>query len=262
MTKWITILLCLVGLAVGGYVVVTSREKPPNTPPAATPSINPYQNGIAATGAVEACSRNIAIGSPIGAIVVSVPVKVNQRVNVGEELFHLDTRELDAQLLRASASLEVSKAQLARLKAQPRAEDLPPLVAAVERAKARLADVEDWYATLTSAHGDDAVSSNEVTRARFLRDTAKSELDAAVATLDQAKAGAWEPDLKIAESQVSQAQADVDAVRIMIDRMTVRSPIAGIILKRNVDPGRYAPADPTSAAIMLGSLRVACPCPG
>lgn len=254
MTKWITIILSIAGLAVGVYVVATSGEKPPNQPPAAPPSVNPFRNGIAATGTIEARSRNIAIGSPVGAIVIAVPVEVNQTVKAGDELFRLDTRELEAQLLRAAAALDVSRAQLTRLEAQPRQEDLPPLVAAVDRAKARLADVEDWHRTLTAAHRDEAVSSNEVTRARFSLDLARSELAAAQATLDQAKAGAWAPDLRIARSSVEQAQADVDAVRLLIERMTVRSPISGVILKRNVDPGRFAPADPTSAAIMVGDL--------
>ncbi|MGE3109355.1 MAG: HlyD family secretion protein [Phycisphaerales bacterium] len=257
MTKWITILLCLVGLAIGAFAVATSGEKPPNPPPLAAPSVNPYANGIAASGSIEAESRNVSISPPVGGLVMAMLVHVNESVKVGQDLFRLDSRDLQAQLLREEAALRVARAQLGRLKAQPREEDLPPLRAEVARAKARLADMQFWYDTLSKATSDNAVNPTELTRTRFALEAAQADLATAETNLARAQAGAWSEDIAISEAQVGQAQANVDAVKALIERMTVRSPIDGVVLKRNIEPGAFARAestDPGSAALVIGDL--------
>lgn len=254
MTKWITIFLCILGLAVGAYVVATSGQKPPSPEPAASPSVNPFANGIAANGTIEARSRNVAIAAPVGGLVLNVFVNVNDAVKAGQPLFELDSRELQAQLLRENAALEVAKSQLARLKSQPREEDLPPLRAEVARARARLADTQFWYDTLSQAQSDLAVGQTELTRTRFALDAAKADLAAAETTLARAEAGAWAEDIAIAQAQVDSAQSSADAVKRLIDRMTVRSPIDATVLKRNIEAGAFAQADSGSLALVIGDL--------
>jgi multidrug resistance efflux pump len=169
-------------------------------------------------------------------------------------LFRLDTRDLEAQLLRARAAQETAEAQLEKLKAQPRPEELPPLKAAVERARAHLADVEDWALSLAKAHEGEAASSSEMMRAHFNVETARAELAAAQANYDLMASGAWAPDIKVSQAAVDQARADIEAIKITIERMTVRSPVDGIILKRNVEPGRFAPTDPVKPAMVIGDM--------
>src|SRR5262245_64964543 len=72
MSKWLTIALCVLGLALAGYVVATSNQKIPDQPPAATPTVNPFADGIAASGTIEAASRNLAINAPAGGLVMEV----------------------------------------------------------------------------------------------------------------------------------------------------------------------------------------------
>ncbi len=254
MTKWITFFLCAAGLAIGVFVVSTSGEKPPNAPPAAAPSVNPFVNGIAASGAIEAKSRNISVSPPVAGLVVEMMADVNEAIKPGQELFRLDSRDLKAQLLREEAALVVANAQLARLRAQPRAEDLPPLRAEVARSKARLADMQFWFDTLTKATSDNAVGATELTRSRFALEAAQADLATAETTLSRAEAGAWSEDIGIAEAQVAQAQANVDAVKLQIERMTVRSPIEAVVLKRNIEAGAFAHSDANSPALVIGDI--------
>ena len=88
----------------------------------------------------------------------------------------------------------------------------------------------------------------------FALAVAKNQLAKAQNELALAKAGAWAPDIEVARANLAAAAAAVQAVQILLDRRTVRAPIHGTILKRNIEPGQYAPAEPRTAAISLGDL--------
>src|SRR5688572_6036766 len=143
MIKWITILVAVLGLAMGIWTVATSKEELPSPPPAQPPSVNPFTRGLAATGLIEAASRNIPIAAPEPGPAVQVFADVNQRVKRGDPLFQLDPRPLEAELKRAGAALAVAEADLARIRALPRPEDIPPAQAAVEQARVEWADRQD-----------------------------------------------------------------------------------------------------------------------
>lgn len=254
MAKWITIAISVCGLALAGYVVATSGQRVPDLPPAAAPTVNPFADAIAAAGTVEASTRNLSINAPVGALVIEVLVEVNDRVEAGQALFRLDDRELKAQLAREEAALLQARAEVARLRAMPRPEDLPPLRANVARAQTRLSDAEDWYSSLRAAAEERAASEKELLRAWFAMETARAELNVAKAQLEQVEAGAWEQDILVAETRVKQSQANVEGTESLIERLTVRAPVGGTVLKRNVEPGRFATTDPADPAIVLGDL--------
>lgn len=254
MTKWLTIFLSVLGLALAGYVVATSGEEPPDSPPAATPTVNPFADGIAASGTVEASTRNLSINAPVGGLVVEVMADVGARVEAGEALFRLDARELEAQLPGLEAALVQAEAEVSRLRSMPRPETLPPLRAALARAEANLADVEDWYRTLEAAREDQAATPKEIKRAWFAVETARAEVEAARAELRLTEAGAWDVDIQVGESRVALARAEAGAVRSLIERLTVRAPVAGVVLKRNIEPGRFTTTDPNDPALVVGNL--------
>ena len=97
----------------------------PELPPPVQPAENPFPNTVAGAGMVEPETENISVGSPVPGIVVEVMVKVGQKVKAGDPLFRLDDRELKAELAVRKAMLADAKAELARLEAMPRPEELP-----------------------------------------------------------------------------------------------------------------------------------------
>lgn len=254
MIRTITIAFSLLGLALAIYVVATARHQPPRLPLATPPSINPFAHGIAATGIVEPCSRQVPVAAPEGALVTRVFVDVGDTVAVGDPLFELDPRPLTAELARALAARDAAQAELDRLQAMPRPEELPPLQAHVQALEAEVADLADQWERLVQARGADAASDAEVRRRRFALDAARARLEEARARLALMAAGAWQPDLEIARARLAQAHAAVSSIQALLDRRTVRAPIAGTVLKRNVEPGQFAPADPRAFAIILGDL--------
>lgn len=254
MIKWFTILLALAGVAVGVYTVSTASSAPPRIPLAAPPSINPFPRGIAATGVVEGVSRNVHIVAPEGGLVTRVFVQPGQTVKAGDPLFELDQRPLQAEMMKAMAALEVAKANVERVNALPRRESLPPLEASVRGAESELNDWKDQYESLSAAMAGDGASKNELQRRKFQIQGAEARVALAQANLELTRAGAWEPDKAIARAEVTQAQAAIESLKTLIDRRIVRAPIDATVLKRDVEPGQWAPAAADTSAIVIADL--------
>lgn len=254
MIKWATIVLAAAGLTVGIYTAATASHEAPDVPLVGEPSVNPFARGIAATGIAEASSRNIQIAAPEGGIVTQVFVEVGQRVAAGDPLFELDPRPLQADLVRARAVRDAAQARLAQTQAQPRAETIPPLEAAVNSAQAEAQNLDAQVARWESVADQRAVNQDQLNQLRFSLQAAQARLAQARANLALAQAGAWGPELDVDRAQVAQAQADIDSLQILLDRRTVRAPIAGTILKRSIEPGQYAPAAAGASALTLGDL--------
>jgi HlyD family secretion protein len=255
MIKWATIILSVVGLGAAVFVVATAEHAPPPAPLASEPSINPYEHGLAATGLVEAASRNINIAAPEGGgIVARVFVQVGEQVAAGAPLFELETQQLRAELVRARAGREAAEAAMARVEAHVRPEEFAPLEAAARAAEADLADATDRYDRLIQAQTQTAAADGELRRAMFAVQSAEARLAQARSQVDLARAGAWGPELALARSQVNEAEANIRSLEMLIERRTVRSPIDATVLKRNIEAGEFAPADARSAAVVIGDL--------
>jgi len=255
MLKWSVIILALAGLAMGVWTVATSGRENPEPPPASSPSVNPFPAGIAAEGLVEAAGRNVELAPPEPGLVRQVHVAVGDRVEADAALFQLDARPLEAELMEAKASLAVAKAQLARAEAAPRSASVPPLEAAVEQARARLKLAETEFQQTRQAYEQDAATERELERQEAELASAEAALAEAKARLAELEAGTWEPELTVARRQLRQAEARIEALNQRIDRLTVRAPSAGTVLKRHIEPGEYAqPGGGGEPAMVLGRL--------
>ena len=249
MIKYLTIALALIGLGLGVWAVARSSVEPRNIEPRQPPSINPYPQGVAGTGLIEPAGGSVQITAPEAGLVVAVFVDVNDRVAKGDKLFQLDPRTLEAQLLTANAAVDAAQAQLDRLNAMPRAEDVAPLYATVRQAEVRLADAQDLLKRTEQAVDRDAGTPGELARRRFAVEGAEALLAEARAQLQRLEAGAWEQDVKVAEADLAQANARAEALKTELDRRTVRAPSAGVVLKRWIEPGEFAGSFPGTGAL-------------
>lgn len=254
MARWVTIALSIVGLAVGIWAVSTARKTPPEIPLAREASVNPYSHGVSALGLVEPAGQAVSIFTPEPGLVMEVYAQVGDRVQRGDPLFKLDSRRIEADLLRAEAAIATGRAEVARWHALPRAEDLPPLEAAVARTEAGVRDREDTLRRTQEAVERNAVSTRELSAAQFSLEAARADLIKAQADLARVKAGGWAPDLALAEAQLGQQERDVAALRLLLERLTVRAPQGGVILRRDIEPGEFASTEINRAAMVLGDL--------
>ncbi len=230
--------------------LATNRAAPP---PERAPAVNPYEQALAAAGIVEASTRNVRVAPPEPGLITKVFVSVNQAVKSGDALFELDARAVTAELERACAAVQVAESQLARLESMPRPEDVAPLKAVVERCAAQLATAQVELESIQGMRKQNAASDLELRKGNLAVDEAKARLKEAQAELDRMLAGAWTYEIAVAKATLEQARADVRAIDMRLQRLTVRSPIDGIVLKRLIEPGEYSTPS-AGPAMQVGDL--------
>jgi multidrug resistance efflux pump len=179
---------------------------------------------------------------------------VGQRVQAGTALFRIDDRHLKAQLAVAEAQLGSAKVRLAKLQQQPRPEELPPMLARVKAATAGVARREDQYQRATRLMSQGAIAYEEYVTRQQAYEAAVHEKAQAQAEYDLLKAGAWIPDLAIAEATVKEAQAKVEQLKTEIGRALVLAPMDGVILQVNVRPGERVGGLDAKALMVLGNV--------
>jgi len=161
---------------------------------------------VSATGTLEP-TNEVEVGSEVSGIIKSIEVNYNDKVKVGQVLARLDTSTLDAQVSQSKADLESAKANV--LQAQATLKEAASKI--VQYKKAR------------------ELSDNKV--------PSQLEYDAAEASLERAKA-----DCASADAAISKAQATLSSDETNLSKAVIRSPIDGIVLTREVDPGQTVAA--------------------
>lgn len=158
---------------------------------------------VTATGNLEPINQ-VDVGSELSGIIRTVGVNYNDAVREGQVLATLDTDRLEAQVLESTAALRAARAK-------------------VEDAEATLAERQLALERTKELVGKELIS--------------RSELDTVEAAFKRAQAN-----LISAKAQVAQAEASLNAQQTNLQKTVVRSPINGIVLDRNVEPGQTVAA--------------------
>ncbi|MEZ0497137.1 efflux RND transporter periplasmic adaptor subunit [Sphingomonas sp. IW22] len=161
---------------------------------------------VSATGKL-APTNQVTVGSQLSGLVTQVVVDVNDRVSAGQALALIDPEQLDDQIRQNQANLA-----------------------------AQQASVEQAQATLTEARATLA-RFEEVSRLSGGRVPAKTELDTARAAVARAVAG-----IRTAQANVAASRAQLSASQTQRERAIIRSPVNGVVLARQVDPGQTVAA--------------------
>ncbi len=254
-TRYVLPLIALAGVTIAIYTVVQARQTPPPSEPIVTPPTRPAIKSIAGAGLIEARMENIPIGSPVPGVVWEVFVKVGDQVKKGEPLFRLDDREAKAELVVRQAAVASATAQLHKLKAAPRAEDVPPARASAEETKARVADAEAAMGRSEKLYQRQMVPASDYDKDRFAYYAARAAYARANADLDRILAGAWKEDIEVARAAVLQAQSQVESIHIGLERLTVRALSDGEVLQVNIRPGQFAAMAWREPMIVLGDVK-------
>ena len=151
-----------------------------------------------ATGNLQPKSE-VSVGAEISGVIREVLVAENDPVVEGQVLARFDTEELNVSLRQANAGLALAKSS-----------------------------VSEASATLEEATVDER-RTRTLSRQQLL---AQASLDSAVATVKRSRA-------RVANSRaaVEQAEASVSQARTRLEKAVITSPINGVVLKRDIEPG-------------------------
>lgn len=161
---------------------------------------------VAATGKL-APTNQVTVGSQLSGLVTRVVVDVNDRVTAGQPLALIDPEQIEDQIRAGQAQLNANQAQVAQANAT------------VAEARAQLGRLE------------------EVARLSGGRVPSKTELETGRANLNRAVAA-----VRVAQANAAAAQAQLAQNNTQRQRAIIRSPVAGVVLARQVDPGQTVAA--------------------
>jgi len=248
--------MAVLGMGAAVYTVRTSDRDLAAAPPIAPPSPSPFERQIAGAGIIESRSENVAVGTAVSGLIVGVAVQEGQKVQRGDLLLRVDARSLEAELGQRRAELASAEAEVARLRALPRAEDVPPLEARVTTARVGLEDARAKLALAEAVSDKRAISAEELVRRQFAVRAAEADVVASEAELAKLRAGAWAADIALAEARTTAARAASERIAVEIDRLSVRAPIDGTCLQVNARAGEFAVAGSSAPLVLLGDLSV------
>lgn len=172
---------------------------------------------VEATGTINAVIT-VQVGSQVSGTISNLYVDFNSHVKKGQLIAQIDPPLFKGALSQANADLENAKANLA--------------VAIANTAKARAADAQtkaDYERNLgLSKQG--VISQQSLDVAKANAESAAAQVSAALAQENQARA------------QVQQKQAAVEVAQTNLAYTTIRAPIDGTVVARNVDVGQTVAA--------------------
>ena len=194
--------VAVVVLAAGAYAL---RHRGATEPQFVTDAVRqgPLLVTVTATGTLQPTNQ-VDVGSEVSGIIDRVLVDFNATVKAGQVLAELDTQQLDARAASARAALDVAQASLAQAQAT------------VTETAAKAARSRDLAARNIASQ-----QSLETDDAAALR---------AVAGVASAKA------------QVTSAQASLKDAETALSKAAIRSPIDGMVIAREIDPGQTVAA--------------------
>ncbi len=206
--KWkIAILVLILLLGAGGYLFYTSSGQKETYHYVTQPlKKSDLTMSVSATGYIEPL-ESVQVGSEVSGTIEKVYVDYNDIVKKGQPLAQIDKTKYQSALNQSKASLEAAKASL-------------------ENVNAKLNQAKET-----------------ILRDKILEKATKNALPSK---------SDWDNDwaaYMVAKAQVANAKAQIDqAVQMLasskydLEKTTIYSPIKGIILVRNIDPGQTVAA--------------------
>ena len=190
---------------------------------------------VVATGKVEPITK-VEIKSKANGIIEVLNVDVGAVVTPGTVLAELDKELLDARLREEQANLQAAEAALTGARAELEKNVIEAEGPDVEFARRAYERAQNLYAQQLVAQSalDDAKSAYEVALNR--QRSAKGQLVVARARVAEA-------DAKVAQSRAAVARAEED-----LRNATLRAPVRGMVLTRDVEIG-----SPVSSILNLGA---------
>jgi HlyD family secretion protein len=161
---------------------------------------------VTATGNLRPTNQ-VQVGSEVSGRIDSVLVDVNDHVSRGQVLARINTDVIEDQIKQSEANLNSAHASAAQA------------AATLDVDNAQLARLQQVY----------RLSGGKV--------PAKTELDTAEANVKRDKAG-----VASAQANIASAQAQLSSSITNRDRAVIRSPVSGVVLARQVEPGQTVAA--------------------
>jgi len=188
---------------------------------------------VAGPGRVEPCSEDIKLGAEIGGKLKIVSVEEGDAIKVGQVLAELENADYHAQVAAAEAQVEQNAAQLRKVVNGARREERREALASVQEAEAVMNNAQVEMERRQQLYAAGVVSREEADQYAKQYDVAKAQYQQRVQSHALIDESAREEDRAMAEANLQDARAKLDAARALLAKTYIRSPINGIVLRKH-----------------------------
>ena len=199
MKKLIVFVVLLAALGTGGWAYYQNRTRPEPTVTTVPVSRGEVVERVQATGTLEAVTT-VTVGTQVSGVVQELYADFNSIVRKGQVIARLDPSILQVQI-------ESQRANVVRAEAD------------LERLHVALADAQQKY---------------DRAKAMFAKELVpKTDYEAAELAVKSADA-----QIKSSEASLTQSKASLNQATVNLGYTVITSPIDGIVISRNVEPGQ------------------------
>lgn len=203
MKKLITVVLVLVAVGAGVAAYYMRDNRPQPTVSTLPVTRGDVADVVAATGTLEAVTT-VDVGTQVSGLVQDMYADFNSIVKKGQIIARLDPSLIQTQIEQRTASVIRAEADL-------------------ERLKVNLADARRKFEQAKAMWDRQLIPRDQLETAELNVRTLESQI-------------------KSSEASLVQAQADLNAQKVNMGHTIIKSPIDGIVISRNVDPGQTVAA--------------------
>jgi HlyD family secretion protein len=235
--RWIIIAVVLVALVGTAIVAASSLNSPTTLDPSKLSTVErgDLARSVVATGKIEPLTK-VEVKSKASGLVKEVLVDYGERVRRGQVLAELDKEELQARVREARAALQSAQASVASAQAS------------VERGRVDASDPQLPFLQSNLDRSRQLFERGVISRTDL--ENAESAYQIALNKQLSAERGVTvtRADVDRAKAEVAKAQAMLERALEDLRNATIVSPIDGVVLSRDVEPG-----DAVSSILVLGS---------
>lgn len=241
--KWAVGLLVLALVLGGGYVaysqVMTARRQEARRQiQSATVERQSLPVKISANGSVLP-ERSANVSPKSSGILKQLLVKEGDRVKEGQILAYMDASNLQGQYTQARGQLAQAQANLAKVVAGNRPQDISQAAAQLANDRAALGSAEATFQQNQQLFSAGALAQRDLITARATRDQAAAQVRKSQQALELQQVGSRPEDIATARAQVLSAQGALETIQADLDDAIIRAPFGGIVTKKFADPGAF-----------------------
>src|SRR5881296_3314050 len=253
----LVLVVLVAGAGVSGYFVEIGGSSPQYR--FASAELGPLTAAVSASGNLNAVIT-VQVGSQVSGQIKELLVDFNSVVTKGQVIARIDPAIFEAKLIQARADLDSAKAAVLNQQAQVERSRADVGNARAAHAEARAQTAKAQVAVLDTKRDFDRKTELFARQliAKSDLDTSQAAHDSAIAQLDSARAHEQALEsaiqsaiaqLRVAEAmlvsaraQVEQKDAGLKQAQVDLDHTTIRAPVQGVVVSRQVDVGQTVAA--------------------
>ncbi|MGA7955248.1 MAG: efflux RND transporter periplasmic adaptor subunit [Gloeobacterales cyanobacterium] len=247
---WLVLgLLVLSGVGVGGWLLWQQSQQEAQQTALQTQTAPVVRQDVtikvSAAGTVKPITP-INISPKQSGQLAKLYVDQGSRVKAGQILARMDDTNLQGQLLQAQGTLAAAEANLRKLRAGNRPQEIQQAERNLQEAQAQIIASRSTYESNVQLFASGAISRNALDTSRSAYEANQAHMKSLQQQYSLIRAGSRQEDIDAASAQVMQARGALKTIQTQIKDTFIRAPFAGIITQKYADVGAFV--TPTTSA--------------